>query len=82
MKQKHGLTPAAYAELVALCQFIPSPASSQVGLAIGPQQSRKVFTLQTITAWEDDDRFAQVAKVAGFSLHARVPGKAGQREQG
>jgi hypothetical protein len=35
-------------------------------VAIGPQQGRKVFTLQTIPAWEEDDRFAQVAKVAGF----------------
>jgi hypothetical protein len=41
-------------------------------VAIGPQQGRKVFTLQTIPAWEEDDRFAQVAKVAGFSLHAGV----------
>ncbi|TNF88004.1 MAG: hypothetical protein JSU67_15375 [Gammaproteobacteria bacterium] len=37
-------------------------------IAIGPQQGRKVFTLQTIPSWEDDDRFAQVAKVSGFSL--------------
>ncbi len=34
-------------------------------IVIGPQQGRKVFTLQTIPAWEDDDRFTQVAKVAG-----------------
>ena len=26
---------AAYSELVALCQFLPGPASSQVGFAIG-----------------------------------------------
>ncbi len=31
-------------------------------IAIEPQQGRKLFTLQTIPAWEDDDRFAQVAK--------------------
>ena len=30
-------------------------------VAIGPQQGRKVFTLQAIPAWEEDDRFAQVA---------------------
>jgi chromate transporter len=29
------LSEAAYAELVALCQFLPGPASSQVGFAIG-----------------------------------------------
>lgn len=39
VEQKHWLTPAAYAELVALCQFIPGPASSQVGFAIGFQRA-------------------------------------------
>ncbi len=29
------LSEAAYAELVALCQFLPGPASSQVGIGIG-----------------------------------------------
>ena len=29
------LADAAYADLVALCQFLPGPASSQVGIAIG-----------------------------------------------
>jgi hypothetical protein len=48
-------------------------------VAIGPQQGRKVFTLQTIPAWEEDDRFAHVAKVAGFSLHAGVAAEAWER---
>ena len=50
-------------------------------IAIGPQQGRKVFTLQTIPAWEDDDRFAQVAKVSGFSLHAGVAAQAWERQK-
>ncbi|MDZ7713717.1 MAG: chromate transporter [Rhodovibrio sp.] len=29
------MSEAAYADLVALCQFLPGPASSQVGFAIG-----------------------------------------------
>jgi hypothetical protein len=45
-------------------------------IAVGPQQGRKVFTLQTISAWKDDDRFAQVAKASGFSLHAGVAAQA------
>lgn len=45
-------------------------------IAVGPQQGRKVFTLQTIPAWEDDDRFSQVAKTSGFSLHAGVAAQA------
>jgi hypothetical protein len=48
-------------------------------IAMGPQQVRKVFTLQTIPVWEEDDRFAQVAKESGFSLHAGVAAQAWER---
>jgi hypothetical protein len=50
-------------------------------IAIGPQQGRKVFTLQTIPAREDGDRFAQVVKVSGFSLHAGVAAQAWERQK-
>ena len=50
-------------------------------IAVGPQQGRKVFALQTIPAWEEDDRFAQVAKVSGFSLHAGVAAQAWERQK-
>ena len=33
--RRSWLDEAAYADLVALCQFLPGPASSQVGMAIG-----------------------------------------------
>ena len=33
--RRKWLTEAAYADLVALCQFLPGPASSQVGIALG-----------------------------------------------
>jgi len=50
-------------------------------IAVGPQQGRKVFTLQTLPAVEKDDRFAQVAKEAGFSLHAGVAAQAWERDK-
>lgn len=50
-------------------------------IAVGPQQGRKVFTLQTIPAWEEDDRFGQVAKESGFSLHAGVAAQAWERQK-
>lgn len=49
-------------------------------IAIGPQQGRKVFTLQTLPSW-DNDRFAQVAKESGFSLHAGVAAQAWERQK-
>ncbi|MHC8394741.1 chromate efflux transporter [Pseudomonas sp. LB3P93] len=33
--RRRWLSEAAYAELIALCQFLPGPASSQVGMALG-----------------------------------------------
>src|SRR5574338_979459 len=33
--RRKWLTERSYADLVALCQFLPGPASSQVGIAIG-----------------------------------------------
>lgn len=35
VSRRRWLDDAAYADLVALCQFLPGPASSQVGLALG-----------------------------------------------
>jgi hypothetical protein len=50
-------------------------------IAVGPQQGRKVFTLQTVLPREEDDRFRQVAKAGGFSLHAGVATQAHQRSK-
>ena len=35
VERRKWLGDRAYADLVALCQFLPGPASSQVGMAIG-----------------------------------------------
>jgi chromate transporter len=35
VKRHRWLDDASYADLVALCQFLPGPASSQVGIAVG-----------------------------------------------
>ncbi len=39
VKKKKWINESAYADLVALCQFLPGPASSQVGMAIGLSRS-------------------------------------------
>lgn len=39
VKRREWLNEHAYADLVALCQFLPGPASSQVGMAIGLQRA-------------------------------------------
>ncbi len=50
-------------------------------IAVGPQQGRKVFKLQTRPAWKDDFSNSQVGKIAGFSLHAGVATEAQQRKK-
>ena len=51
-------------------------------IAVGPQQSRKVFTLQTLPDCRSDTPFVEtVGKVAGFSLHAGVTSKAHERDK-
>lgn len=46
--RRKWLDDAAYADLVALCQFLPGPASSQVGFALGLQRAGP---LGAIAAW-------------------------------
>jgi chromate transporter len=48
VERRRWLTESAYAEIVALCQFLPGPASSQVGMAIGLS---KAGALGMIGAW-------------------------------
>lgn len=40
VQQRQWLNEAEYSQLVALCQVIPGPASSQVGMALGYRQGR------------------------------------------
>ncbi len=51
-------------------------------IAVGPNQGRKVFTLQTMPARNPDDPSGDApGKVSGFSLHAGVAAKAHQRDK-
>ena len=51
-------------------------------IAVGPNQGRKAFTLQTLPAWEDDgDERGDLATAAGFSLHAGVSARANARDK-
>ena len=50
-------------------------------IAVGPQQGRKVFTLQTLPDERDGYETAAPGNVAGFSLHAGVAAKANQRDK-
>jgi chromate transporter len=42
VKRRKWIDEQSYADLVALCQFLPGPASSQVGIAIGIARARLI----------------------------------------
>nr|WP_082112365.1 chromate transporter [Paenibacillus sp. DMB20] len=48
VKRKKWMDERTYAELVALCQFLPGPASSQVGIGIG---IRRAGMIGGLVAW-------------------------------
>ena len=52
-------------------------------IAVGSQQGRKVFTLQTLPDERDgyESPATPAGNVAGFSLHAGVAAKANQRDK-
>jgi len=51
-------------------------------IAIGPNQGRKAFTLQTLPSREEDgDERRDLATAAGFSLHAGVAARANERDK-
>jgi chromate transporter len=66
--RRRWLSEAAYAELVALCQFLPGPASSQVGFAIGLARAGYAGAL---AAWAGFTLPSAAALVA-FALGARA----------
>jgi chromate transporter len=59
--RRRWLTEQAYADLVALCQFLPGPASSQVGIAIGMMRAG---LLGGVAAWVGFTLPSAVALVA------------------
>ncbi|KEP70665.1 chromate transporter [Thioclava dalianensis] len=49
--RRRWLSDAAYGELVALCQFLPGPSSSQVGFALGLMRAGWLGALAAFTAF-------------------------------
>jgi len=49
--RRQWLSDQAYADLVALCQFLPGPASSQVGFALGMRRAGWLGALAAFTAF-------------------------------
>jgi len=70
--RKRWLDEQTYADLVALCQMIPGPASSQLGIAIG---IHRAGFLGGVAAWVGFT-FPSAAALVAFALLAHGPGVA------
>lgn len=66
--QRKWLSDTAYADLVALCQFLPGPASSQVGMAIGLQRAGYAGLLAAWAAFTLPSAILLVAFAYGASM--------------
>ncbi len=66
--RRHWLGERAYADLVALCQFLPGPASSQVGMAIGLQRAGTAGMFAAWTAFTLPSAILLVAFAYGAAL--------------
>lgn len=72
--RRKWLDERAYADLVALCQFLPGPASSQVGMAVGLSRAGYTGALAAWTAFTLPSAIALVLFAYGM---AAVGGAAG-----
>ncbi len=70
--RRRWLAERAYADLVALCQFLPGPASSQVGMAIGLSRAGIPGALAAWLGFTLPSALILIALAVGIS-HANLP---------
>lgn len=68
VERRRWLTDAQYADLVALGQFLPGPASSQVGFAVGMLRAGVLGALAAFLAFTLPSAILMVAAAAGAQL--------------
>ncbi|NLT27029.1 MAG: chromate efflux transporter [Microbacteriaceae bacterium] len=66
--RRRWLTDEAYADLVALCQFLPGPASSQVGFALGWRRAGLLGAIAAFLAFTLPSAIILVAVALGAQL--------------
>ncbi|MFC7403743.1 chromate efflux transporter [Georgenia alba] len=73
VERRRWLTERSYADLVALCQFLPGPASSQVGMAIGLHRAGIGGLLAAWTAFTLPSAVLLVAFALGVQALGAAP---------
>ncbi|MGB4248541.1 MAG: chromate efflux transporter [Pseudohongiellaceae bacterium] len=70
VQQRRWLSERSYADLVALCQFLPGPASSQVGLALGLSRAGYRGALAAWLGFTTPSAVALILFALGIGLYA------------
>lgn len=76
VERRKWLEERAYADLVALCQFLPGPASSQVGMAVGLSRAGYAGALAAWTAFTLPSAIALVLFAHGVAALGDAAGSA------
>lgn len=74
VERRRWLSEKAYADVVALCQFLPGPASSQVGMALGLQRAGYIGMLAAWFAFTAPSAILLVAFAYGVSAAGDLSG--------
>lgn len=70
--RRKWLTENSYADLVALCQFLPGPASSQVGIAIGLSRAGYAGALAAWTGFTLPSAIALILFAMGITSYGDI----------
>ena len=70
VKRRRWIDEQSYADLVALCQFLPGPASSQVSIAIGIARARLLGGIAAWLGFTIPSALALIAFAFGISAFA------------
>ncbi|RMG52284.1 MAG: chromate transporter, partial [Chloroflexi bacterium] len=74
VERRRWLDEAMYADLIALCQFLPGPASSQVGIAIGTIRAGLLGGLAAWLGFTLPSALIMIAFAYGIALLGDVAG--------
>src|SRR5205823_7819632 len=74
VERRKWLSESNYADLVALCQFLPGPASSQVGIAIGLSRAGYLGALAAWTGFTLPSAIALVLFAYGVTALGNTAG--------
>ena len=69
VERRKWLDDRSYSDLVALCQFLPGPASSQVGIAIGMQRAGWLGSIAAWTGFTLPSALALIAFAYAIASH-------------